>query len=390
MGTPPAAPPPDVEAFKENEEGEKALTVRESWKQHRANPSCNSCHARHGSSGFALENFDAIGAWRATDRYAGTPIDAAGQLVDGTARQRSCGLCARRWLANPEQFVQTLTEKLLMYALGRTVEYHDMPLVRQIVRDAARDGYRFSSIVKGIVESAPFQQSPDRRFGNRLRIKGETMFITKKHIPRRTFLRGIGATVALPLLDSMIPAATALAQTAASPKLRMGFIYFPHGAIMDQWTPKTAGKDFEISPILQPLEAYKKQLTIVSGLENKPATLAAGARAESRNLAELRFAAQDPGALCGDHHRPTGGRNVWGRTRRFRHSKSRPNPEAAAAPATATTAAAIRARSRSATPPRRCRWRPNPRNALPAAVWSGRHAGRARETRQSNMPAFST
>ena len=99
------------------------------------------------------------------------------------------------------------------------------------------------------------------------------MFITKKHIPRRTFLRGIGAAVALPLLDSMIPASTVLAQTAASPKLRMGFIYFPHGAIMDQWTPTTAGKDFKISPILQPLEPYRKQLTIVSGLDNKPATL---------------------------------------------------------------------------------------------------------------------
>jgi hypothetical protein len=98
------------------------------------------------------------------------------------------------------------------------------------------------------------------------------MFITKKHIPRRTFLRGVGATVALPLLNSMIPAATALAQTAASPKLRMGFIYFPHGAIMDQWTPATAG-DFEISPILKPLEKFKKQLTIVSGLANKPAML---------------------------------------------------------------------------------------------------------------------
>ena len=99
------------------------------------------------------------------------------------------------------------------------------------------------------------------------------MFITKKHIPRRSFLRGVGAAVALPLLDSMIPASTALAQTAASPKLRMGFIYFPHGAIMDQWTPKNAGQDFQISPILQPLEAYKKQLTVVSGLDNKPATL---------------------------------------------------------------------------------------------------------------------
>jgi hypothetical protein len=95
------------------------------------------------------------------------------------------------------------------------------------------------------------------------------MFITKKHLPRRTFLRGLGVTVALPFLNSMVPAATSLAQTAANPKLRMGFIYFPHGAIMDAWTPKDTGKDFAISPILTPLEPFKKQLTIVSGMENK-------------------------------------------------------------------------------------------------------------------------
>ena len=97
------------------------------------------------------------------------------------------------------------------------------------------------------------------------------MFITKKHLSRRTFLRGAGVAVGLPLLEAMIPASTALSQTAAMPKPRMGFIYFPHGAIMDKWTPVTEGKDFEISPILKPLEKFKKQLTIVSGLENKAA-----------------------------------------------------------------------------------------------------------------------
>ena len=97
------------------------------------------------------------------------------------------------------------------------------------------------------------------------------MFITKKHLSRRTFLRGAGVAVGLPLLDAMIPAWTALAQTAASPKPRMGFIYLPHGAIMEQWTPAAEGHDFELSPILKPLEPFQKQLTIVSGLENKPA-----------------------------------------------------------------------------------------------------------------------
>jgi hypothetical protein len=97
------------------------------------------------------------------------------------------------------------------------------------------------------------------------------MFITKKHLSRRTFLRGTGVAVGLPLLDAMIPAWTALAQTAASPKPRMGFMYLPHGAIMDQWTPAAEGGGFELTPILKPLAPFQKQLTIVSGLENKAA-----------------------------------------------------------------------------------------------------------------------
>jgi mono/diheme cytochrome c family protein len=157
LGTPPAAPPPDVEAFPENVEGEKPRTVRERMEAHRSNPSCFSCHAVMDPLGFALENFDAIGEWRTIDRYAGSPIDAGGQLVDGTPVQSPVAL-RQALAANSEQFAQALTEKLLMYALGRTVEYHDMPLVRKIVRDAARNKYRFSSIVKGIVESAQFQK----------------------------------------------------------------------------------------------------------------------------------------------------------------------------------------------------------------------------------------
>jgi hypothetical protein len=96
------------------------------------------------------------------------------------------------------------------------------------------------------------------------------MFITKKHLPRRTFLRGAGALIALPFLDAMVPARTALAATAAKPLPRMAFIYFPHGAIMEQWTPATEGKEFELSPILTPLKSFKDKLTIVSGLGNRP------------------------------------------------------------------------------------------------------------------------
>jgi hypothetical protein len=96
------------------------------------------------------------------------------------------------------------------------------------------------------------------------------VFITKKHVSRRTVLRGVGAAVSLPLLDAMIPAATALAQTAAAPKPRLGFFYFPHGAIMEQWTPAKVGNDFEVSAILEPLAPFRDQLTVVSNIGNKP------------------------------------------------------------------------------------------------------------------------
>jgi len=99
-------------------------------------------------------------------------------------------------------------------------------------------------------------------------------FVTKKHLSRRTVLRGMGASVALPLLDAMLPAATALAKTAAAPRPRMAFVYFPHGAVMDKWTPKAEGAHFDLPPILEPLEPFQKQLTIVSGLENKSAVAA--------------------------------------------------------------------------------------------------------------------
>jgi hypothetical protein len=145
-----------VEGFKENKEGEKAKTVREIMEKHRANPSCNACHGVMDPLGFALENFDAIGAWRAKDVDAGTAIDASGKLVDGTAVDGP-GDLRKALVKRPEQFAQTVTEKLMTYALGRTVEYYDMPTIRKIVRDAAKDNYRFSSIVSGIVKSSPFQ-----------------------------------------------------------------------------------------------------------------------------------------------------------------------------------------------------------------------------------------
>src|SRR5688572_20856490 len=97
------------------------------------------------------------------------------------------------------------------------------------------------------------------------------MFVTKKHLPRRTFLKGVGVSLALPLLDSMIPARTLLAQTAARPLPRLGFVYIPHGAIMDKWTPATEGAGFELTPILKPLEPYREYVNVVSGLGHRAA-----------------------------------------------------------------------------------------------------------------------
>jgi hypothetical protein len=155
-GTPPSPPPPNVEGFKENKAGEKAKSIREIMEAHRANPSCNACHGVMDPLGFAFENFNAIGEWRTKDQDAGTPIDASGKLVDGTAINGPVDL-RKALMKHPEQFVETVTEKMMTYALGRSVEYYDMPTIRKIVRDAARDNYRFSSIVMGIVKSAPFE-----------------------------------------------------------------------------------------------------------------------------------------------------------------------------------------------------------------------------------------
>src|SRR5690606_10011697 len=155
-GTPPATPPPMVEAFPENEIGAgQARTVREIIAQHRASPACAGCHGVMDPLGFALENFDAVGTWRNKDRYTGTVIDASAELPDGTVVNSPESL-RKALLRRPDQFVQTFTEGLLKYALGRTLDYRDMPAVRKIVREAARDDYRFSTIVTQIVTSDPF------------------------------------------------------------------------------------------------------------------------------------------------------------------------------------------------------------------------------------------
>ena len=152
LGAPPPPPPPDVPALDENSAGETPRSVRERLEQHRANPVCASCHSRMDPLGFALENFDAIGRWRTSD--SGTPLDTSATLPDGAAFDGPAEL--RTLLGSRgETFVRTVTAKLLTYALGRGIEYYDMPAIRQIVREAGPD-QRWSSIILGIARSAPF------------------------------------------------------------------------------------------------------------------------------------------------------------------------------------------------------------------------------------------
>jgi hypothetical protein len=157
VGAPPATPPANVASFPEAEIGTaRARTVREIMSKHRENPTCFACHGVMDPLGFALENFDAVGVWRDVDRYAGTAIDSAAELPDGTPVGGPDDL-REALMRNPEQFVQTFTERFLTYALGRTVDYRDMPAVRKIVREAAKKDYRFSEVVWQVVASEPFR-----------------------------------------------------------------------------------------------------------------------------------------------------------------------------------------------------------------------------------------
>lgn len=152
LGTPPPPPPPNVPTLKENTVSE-SLPVRQRLAAHRANPACASCHNLMDPVGFALENYDAVGRWRTTED--GVPVDASGGLPDGRRFVGVAGL-EDGLLQHPDQFVGTLTEKLLIFALGRGLEPSDAPAVRQVVREARAHGNRFSSLVVGITQSTPF------------------------------------------------------------------------------------------------------------------------------------------------------------------------------------------------------------------------------------------
>ncbi len=155
LGNPPNPPPAGVPPLKENAAGATKTTVRERMEQHRKDPACAGCHKVLDPLGFALDNFDAVGAWRVRGED-GAPIDASGVLGDGTKVSGAVDL-RNALLSRPNVFVGTMTTKLMTYALGRGVEYYDMPAIREIVHEAGRNDFRFSSLILGVVKSAPFQ-----------------------------------------------------------------------------------------------------------------------------------------------------------------------------------------------------------------------------------------
>ncbi len=262
----------------------------------------------------------------------------------------------------------------MMYALGRELEYYDMPQVRAVVR--ARRGAGLPAVgdrLRHRVERClPHAGSRPRRGDgaegrprrSRGRKEGLTMFLTKKHLSRRTVLKGAGVTLALPLLDAMVPAATALAQTAASPKLRMGFFYLPHGAIMgntshgpqmDRWTPSGAGADFKLSPIVKSLEPYKRYVTSFGNLQNQAMVGGVHSLAPATWLSGTKPGSQAPPGRACPRRSIRWWRSTSVRTRRCRRSNSPPKPRSSRPRAAARRASTTR-RSRFATSTRRCRW----------------------------------
>jgi hypothetical protein len=173
MGTPPAPPPPEVETDLNPVPGEEPTTLRARLEQHRADPSCNACHGVIDPYGLPLEHFSAIGSWRDDDESASAPIDSGAELPDGTVVASPADLRAAL-LRRPDQLVQALTKKLMMYALGRELEHYDMPQVRAIVRAAEADGFRFSALVAGVVRSDAFRMQA---------VTGEEVIVTAQAAP---------------------------------------------------------------------------------------------------------------------------------------------------------------------------------------------------------------
>ena len=160
LGTPPPPPPPDIPALEPHAKNGNSLTMRQQMEQHRANPTCASCHSRMDPIGFSLENYDGVGAFRTKD--GGSAIDVTGKMPDGHVFQGPAGLKNLLLTTHREEFISTFTEKLMTYALGRGIEYYDKPAMRAIIRDAGQQNTSIPAIIKAIVKSPQFQMRKAR------------------------------------------------------------------------------------------------------------------------------------------------------------------------------------------------------------------------------------
>ena len=247
LGAPPPPMPANVPPLDEStQQAGRVLTMRERMEVHRRNPVCANCHKIMDPIGLAMENFDAVGSWRTREGGThGTDIDASGVLLDGTKVDGIVSL-RQALMRNPETFVGTFAEKLMTYALGRGVSANDMPTVRRIVREAPariivcldRRGRRIESGVSHASRAWRPKKYPSRR-------KECVMFISNRALSRRAILRGMGATMALPFLDAMVPVFRSAA--AATPVRRFGAVFVPLGERPGFWDPTTVGANFEMN-----------------------------------------------------------------------------------------------------------------------------------------------
>ena len=252
LGAPPPPPPANVPDLADSD-GANPTTVRVRLEAHRANPICASCHAQMDPIGLALEPFDALGKWRTHD--GNDEIDPFASLPDVHRTGRGARASAGSQRALRDGFyreasdIRAGTGARRVRCAGRSTDRPDSGCGRAPVVVHRHGDSRKCAV-------------PDEEIAR-------AMIITKKHLPRRTFLRGIGATVALPLLDGMVPALTALRATAAQPVRRFGIVYVPNGILMDRWTPPGEGTGLELTPILEPLAAYRDDMILLTGLSNK-------------------------------------------------------------------------------------------------------------------------
>ena len=260
LGTPPAPPPADAGSFKETRNKQEPKNFRERLALHSSNATCAGCHKKIDPLGFAMENYDAIGTWR--EQIGGQPVDNKGRLP-GTGDFQGIDGLKQVLHARQDQFVRNLAVQMMTYALGRQVEYEDELAIVQICERLQRDNYRFSSLIHGVVTSRPFQF----RRNTASSATREMMVNGNIGLSRRAVLRGMGACVALPWLESLaraLPGAEAVA--AAKPPLRMGIFTVTGGTVSESWVPGQPGALEKMPSILRALEPHKSELLVLSNL----------------------------------------------------------------------------------------------------------------------------